>query len=53
MLFTDIYFYTICDGGSQWTNSTVVSMVYDQAHATKWQQDIDFIQQAGVQHVCE
>lgn len=52
MLFTDIYFYTICDGWSQWTNSTVVSMVYDQAHTMKWQQDIDFIQQAGVQHVC-
>ena len=53
IFFTDIYFYFTCDGWSAFTDSVVVSIVYDQAHATKWQQDIDFIQQAGVQHVCE
>ncbi len=52
MLFTDIYFYFACGMDDRRTDSVVVSIVYDQAHAAKWQQDIDFIQQAGVQHVC-
>lgn len=52
-MYTDIYFYFACDGGSRFTDSVAVSMVYNKVDAAKWQEQSKFIQQAGVQHVCE
>lgn len=52
-MYTDIYFYFTCKGGSTFTDSVAVSMVYDKADKAKRQTRIERIQKNSVQHVCE